>query len=63
LTIGRLDRLDAAQLAVAQGIAANTAAGVRVFLEEGAWSTRLHAKSGARPSASRCGASAIEDAR
>ncbi|WP_233830549.1 MmgE/PrpD family protein [Paraburkholderia sp. ZP32-5] len=42
LIAGRLYRLDTAQLAAAQGIAASTASGVQVFLEEGTWSKRLH---------------------
>ncbi|WP_135465938.1 MmgE/PrpD family protein [Crenalkalicoccus roseus] len=39
---GRLLGLTAEQLVAAQGIAASTAAGVQVFLEEGAWTKRLH---------------------
>jgi 2-methylcitrate dehydratase PrpD len=42
LIAGRLYRLDVDQLAAAQGIAASTASGVQVFLEEGTWSKRLH---------------------
>lgn len=42
LAAGRLMGLDTAELAAAQGIAASTASGVQVFLEEGAWSKRLH---------------------
>jgi 2-methylcitrate dehydratase PrpD len=42
LIAGRLYRLNIEQLAAAQGIAASTAAGVQVFLEEGTWSKRLH---------------------
>jgi 2-methylcitrate dehydratase PrpD len=42
LIAGRLYGLDTAQLAAAQGIAASTASGVQVFLEEGTWSKRLH---------------------
>lgn len=42
LAAGKLLSLDEPQLAAAQGIAASTAAGVQVFLEEGAWSKRLH---------------------
>jgi 2-methylcitrate dehydratase PrpD len=42
LVAGRLLGLDAAQLCAAQGIAASTTSGVQVFLEEGAWSKRLH---------------------
>ncbi|TDH62694.1 MmgE/PrpD family protein [Dankookia rubra] len=38
----RLLGLDAAQLVSAQGIAASTASGVQVFLEEGAWTKRFH---------------------
>lgn len=39
---GRMLGLDAAQLVSAQGIAASTASGVQVFLEEGAWTKRFH---------------------
>jgi 2-methylcitrate dehydratase PrpD len=42
LVAGRLLGLSEAQLCAAQGIAASTASGVQVFLEEGAWSKRLH---------------------
>jgi 2-methylcitrate dehydratase PrpD len=42
IVAGKLLGLDAAQLTAAQGIAASTAAGVQVFLEEGAWTKRLH---------------------
>jgi 2-methylcitrate dehydratase PrpD len=42
LVAGRLLGLSEAQLCTAQGIAASTASGVQVFLEEGAWSKRLH---------------------
>jgi 2-methylcitrate dehydratase PrpD len=42
LTVGRLMGLDAAGLVAAQGIAASTASGVQVFLEEGAWTKRFH---------------------
>jgi len=42
VTAGRLLGLDAAQITAAQGIAASTAAGVQVFLEEGAWTKRFH---------------------
>lgn len=42
LAAGKLLGLDEAQLVAAQGIAASTASGVQVFLEEGAWSKRLH---------------------
>lgn len=39
---GRLLGLNAKQLQAAQGIAASTASGVQVFLENGAWTKRLH---------------------
>jgi len=39
---GKLLGLDADALTRAQGIAASTASGVQVFLEEGAWTKRLH---------------------
>jgi 2-methylcitrate dehydratase PrpD len=42
LVAGRLMGLDADALTRAQGIAASTAGGVQVFLEEGAWTKRLH---------------------
>lgn len=42
LAAGKLLGLNASQLVAAQGIAASTASGVQVFLEEGAWSKRLH---------------------
>lgn len=42
LAAGRLMGLDADALVSAQGIAASTASGVQVFLEEGAWTKRLH---------------------
>ncbi len=42
LVAGRLMGLPAAALCAAQGIAASTASGVQVFLEEGAWTKRLH---------------------
>ena len=42
LVAGRLLALDADALTRAQGIAASTAGGVQVFLEEGAWTKRLH---------------------
>jgi len=42
LVAGRLLALNEAQQCAAQGIAASTASGVQVFLEEGAWSKRLH---------------------
>ncbi len=38
----RMLGLSAAQLVSAQGIAASTASGVQVFLEEGAWTKRFH---------------------
>jgi len=42
LVAAKLLRLPAAQIQAAQGIAASTASGVQVFLEEGAWTKRLH---------------------
>jgi 2-methylcitrate dehydratase PrpD len=42
LAAGKLLGLTESQLIAAQGIAASTASGVQVFLEEGAWSKRLH---------------------
>ncbi|MBO0742174.1 MAG: MmgE/PrpD family protein [Hyphomicrobiaceae bacterium] len=42
LVAGRLLALDPDALVRAQGIAASTACGVQVFLEEGAWTKRLH---------------------
>jgi 2-methylcitrate dehydratase PrpD len=42
LAAGRLLGLDPDALVSAQGIAASTASGVQVFLEEGAWTKRLH---------------------
>jgi 2-methylcitrate dehydratase PrpD len=42
LVAGRLLALDPDALVRAQGIAASTAGGVQVFLEEGAWTKRLH---------------------
>lgn len=42
LAAGKLLELNEYQLVAAQGIAASTASGVQVFLEEGAWSKRLH---------------------
>lgn len=42
LAAGKLLGLDEPQLVAAQGIAASTASGIQVFLEEGAWSKRLH---------------------
>ena len=38
----KLLELDADRIVSAQGIAASTASGVQVFLEEGAWTKRLH---------------------
>lgn len=42
LVAGILLGLDEAQLTMAQGVAASTASGVQVFLEEGGWTKRLH---------------------
>lgn len=42
LAAGKLLGLSEQQLVAAQGIAASTSSGVQVFLEEGAWSKRLH---------------------
>lgn len=42
LAAGKLLGLDESQLVAVQGIAASTASGVQVFLEEGSWSKRLH---------------------
>jgi 2-methylcitrate dehydratase PrpD len=42
LAAGKLLGLSEHQLVAVQGIAASTASGVQVFLEEGAWSKRLH---------------------
>jgi 2-methylcitrate dehydratase PrpD len=42
LISGRLYGASAAQITAAQGIAASTASACQVFLEEGAWSKRLH---------------------
>jgi 2-methylcitrate dehydratase PrpD len=42
LAAGKLLGLSQSQLVAVQGIAASTASGVQVFLEEGAWSKRLH---------------------
>src|SRR5215468_1909695 len=42
LIAGRLFGLDTEALVSAQGIAASTASGVQLFLEEGAWTKRLH---------------------
>lgn len=42
LVAGKLLGLSAPQMVAAQGIAASTAAGIQVFLEEGAWTKRMH---------------------
>jgi 2-methylcitrate dehydratase PrpD len=42
ITAGRLMGLDEDALVAAQGIAGSTAAGIQVFLEEGAWTKRFH---------------------
>jgi 2-methylcitrate dehydratase PrpD len=42
LVAGKLLGLDAKGLTMAQGVAASTAGGVQVFLEEGAWTKRMH---------------------
>lgn len=42
VTAGRLLGLDTAQITAAQGITGSTASGIQVFLEEGAWTKRLH---------------------
>ncbi len=42
VTAGRLLGLDAAAITSAQGIVGSTAAGIQVFLEEGAWTKRFH---------------------
>ena len=42
LAVGRLLGLNSDALVAAQGIAASTASGVQVFLEEGAWTKRFH---------------------
>jgi len=42
VTAGRLLGLDAGGIMAAQGIAGSTASGIQVFLEEGAWTKRLH---------------------
>lgn len=42
LVAGKLLGLDAQGLTMAQGVAASTAGGVQVFLEEGAWTKRMH---------------------
>ena len=39
---GRLLGLNAEQITAAQGITGSTASGIQVFLEEGAWTKRLH---------------------
>ena len=47
IVAGKLMGLDAAQLISAQGITASTSSAVQVFLEEGAWTKRLHPAWGA----------------
>jgi 2-methylcitrate dehydratase PrpD len=47
LIAGKLLSLDVAQLVSAQGITASTSAAVQVFLEEGAWTKRMHPAWGA----------------
>jgi len=42
VTAGRLLGLDEDQILAAQGITGSTAAGIQVFLEEGAWTKRFH---------------------
>jgi 2-methylcitrate dehydratase PrpD len=42
VTAGKLLGLDEDQITAAQGIAGSTAAGIQVFLEEGAWTKRFH---------------------
>jgi 2-methylcitrate dehydratase PrpD len=42
IVASKLFGLDAEQTVAAQGIAASTASGVQVFLEEGAWTKRFH---------------------
>lgn len=42
VTAGRLLHLNADQIVAAQGITGSTAAGIQVFLEEGAWTKRFH---------------------
>jgi len=42
VTAGKMLGLDADQLTAAQGIAGSTASGIQVFLEEGAWTKRMH---------------------
>ncbi len=45
---GKLLGLSANQISQAQGVAASTAAGVQVFLEDGAWTKRMHPGWGAQ---------------
>lgn len=47
VTAGRLLGLDEDQITAAQGITGSTAAGIQVFLEEGAWTKRFHPAWGA----------------
>lgn len=47
IVAGKLMELDAAALVRAQGITASTSSAVQVFLEEGAWTKRLHPAWGA----------------
>ncbi len=42
VTAGRLLGLDEDQIVAAQGVTGSTAAGIQVFLEEGAWTKRFH---------------------
>jgi 2-methylcitrate dehydratase PrpD len=42
VTAGRLLGLNEEQLTAAQGVTGSTAAGIQVFLEEGAWTKRFH---------------------
>jgi 2-methylcitrate dehydratase PrpD len=42
VTAGRLLGLDEDQITAAQGVTGSTAAGIQVFLEEGAWTKRFH---------------------
>jgi 2-methylcitrate dehydratase PrpD len=42
IAAAKLLGLNAEQITIAQGIAASTASGVQVFLEEGAWTKRFH---------------------
>ncbi len=42
VTAGKLLGLDEDAITAAQGIAGSTAAGIQVFLEEGAWTKRFH---------------------